>query len=186
MCVQLRNGRSIIDLLHEYILISKVLYKRKKSNCLPPLPTRISLMDDTCITPPPVSSSVECSEPHTPPRGVTVITEPPTPTVPNNATGQNYASDHVRREENYQILSKEISGKVVGPMPPTEFMEEFLSESSHAPEYDRTGLTAMISAPTEVAMYEPFVSYLVKISFFLFDLIVLPRSMHSSPAVPNC
>ena len=66
-------------------------------------------MDDTCITPPPVSSSVECSEPHTP-RGVTVITEPPTPTVPNNVTGQNYASDHVRREEIYQILSKEIRG----------------------------------------------------------------------------
>ena len=143
-------------------------------------------MNDTCITPPPVSSSVECSEPHTPPRGVTVVTEPPTPTVPNNATGQNYASDHVRREEIYQILSKEISGKVVGPMPPTEFMKEFLSESSNVPEYDHTSLTAMISAPTEVAMYKPFVSYFVNISFFLFNFIVLSRSMHSSPAVHSC
>ena len=177
---------SIVDFLHGYISISKVLYKRKKSNCLPPLPTRSFPMDDTCITPPPVSSSVECSEPRTPPRGVTVITEPPTPTVPNNATGQNYASDHVRREEIYQILSKEISGKVVGPMPPTEFMKEFLSESSNAPKYDHTRLTAMISAPTEVAMYKPFVGYFVKIPFFLFDFTVLSRSMHLSPAVLNC
>ena len=168
-----------------FVLISRVLYKRKKSNRLPPLVTRSSPMDDTCITPPPVSSSVECSEPHTPPRGVTVITEPPTPTVPNNATGQNYVSDQIRRDENYKILSKEISGKVVGPMPSTEFME-FLPESSQAPEYDRTSLVAMMNATTEVKMYEPFVSYFVKISFFLSDFIVLSRSMHSSPAAPKC
>ena len=69
-------------------------------------------------------------------------------------------------------------------MPPTEFI--FLSESSHAPEYDRTNLAAMINAPTEIAMYKPFVSYFVKISFFLFDFIALSRYMHSNRAVPKC
>jgi hypothetical protein len=108
-------------------------------------------------TPPQTSGSME-PEPHTPPQAA-VLAEFPTPTVPNNATGQNYVSDHIGRDENYQILSKEISGKVLGPMPPQEFLKKFLPVAEPAASViNLTQLQTMTDANTEVAMYEPFVS----------------------------
>ena len=120
-------------------------------------------MDNTPITTPPASGSVESdTELHTPPRATTTThVEHATPTVPNNATGQNYVSDHIGRDENCQILSKEISGKILGPMPPSEFLNKFLPKSTDlgaAPAFDRTSLKSMMGATTEVGMYKPFVS----------------------------
>ena len=91
------------------------------------------------------------SEPHTPPQGAPALLQFPTPTVPNNAMEKNYVSDHIGREQNYKILSKEISSKVLGPMPPKKFLDKFLSPTStEAPVIDLTELETMRDANTEV------------------------------------
>ena len=111
-------------------------------------------MDDThYITPPPASGSIE-PEPHTPPRAATTQAEHPTPTMPNNVTGQNYVSD---QDENHHILSKEISGKVPGPMPATEFLDNFLPKSTNLGA--TPAFRSMMDTTTEISMYKPFVSY---------------------------
>ena len=102
------------------------------------------------------------SEPHTPPQGAPALLPFPTPTVPNKATGQNYVSDHIGREQNYKIMSKEISGKVLGPMPPTEFLDTFLPSpptNTAASAINFTELEIMRDANTELKMYKPFVSH---------------------------
>ena len=128
---------------------------------------------NTHITPPQTSGSTE-PEPHTPPQAAAALIEFGTPTVPNNATEQNYVSDHIGRDENYQILSKEISGKVLGPMPPEEFLKKFLpvaepSAPTAASAINFTQLETMISAKTEGAMYQPFVSLFFKLIFAIHD-----------------
>lgn len=133
----------------------------------------------------PPRESLENNEPKTPPHTTTQI-QPPTPTVPSNAASQPYTSTHVFRTEAIKTMYQEITGKVLGPMPLKDFLNEFVpAAQGPAPVPNPEALEKLRVANTEYAMYEPFVSDSIIFSPFL-SLISFSRSKLSSHVAPRC
>ena len=96
--------------------------------------------------------------PTTPPRVVANL-QPPTPIVAKSATSEPFASTPSDRKQNIDSMWREISGKIVGPMPAGEFFRVFLTPvPSPAPAFNAKELNKMMKAKGELSMYSPFVS----------------------------
>ena len=126
----------------------------------------------------PPRESLENNEPKTPPHTTTQL-QPPTPTVPSNAASQPYTSNHINRGEGIQTMWQEITGKVLGPMPLKEFLNEFLPVArgrgarGRATAPDPKLLKQMGNSNSEPAMYDLFVSGSIIFSPFLFLICFL-------------
>jgi len=91
--------------------------------------------------------------PRTPPRVVANL-QPPTPIVPNSATSHPYTSTSARDGD---TVWREISRKIIGPMPADKFLHDFLKPASPAPVLDAQELNNMMEVRTELAMYSYFI-----------------------------
>ena len=111
--------------------------------------------------------------PTTPPRVVANL-QPPTPIVAKSATSEPFASTPSDRKQNIDSMWREISGRIVGPMPAEEFSRKFLTPAhSPAPAFNAKELNKMMKAKGELPMYSPFVSDFCDFSCSFFLSLIL-------------
>ncbi|KAF8498372.1 hypothetical protein BU17DRAFT_72339 [Hysterangium stoloniferum] len=119
--------------------------------------------------------------PKTPPSGPTA--DPTklgaTPILKKESRSQVYTSMHIGRDERITAMSKEISGRVVGPVRAEDFLSQYLPKTRNpCPEFTADTLKAFSQSKNEYAMYKPWINLLAK---FCPNLELVDA--HTTPAV---
>jgi hypothetical protein len=119
-----------------------------------------SIMTTARQTPPPSSSLPVLG---TPPSSSLPV--PGTPLKTDGRTMDQYESQYQHRSSTLQRLSYDMSRYFVGPVPPEEFLDEFLPLTSHppAPEdhiFTKNMFSALKKVGTEAVMYHGLVTTL--------------------------
>jgi hypothetical protein len=114
----------------------------------------------------PTTSSHEF-RPQTPPCGPTADTTKlgATPILKKESTSQVFSSMHLGRDERITAMSKEISGRIIGPVKVEDFLSQYLPQAPTAcPSITAETLQKYKSfseSSSEFAMYKPWVRCLV-------------------------
>jgi hypothetical protein len=103
--------------------------------------------------------------PKTPPSGPTADHTKlgATPILKKESTSQVFSSMHLGRDERITAMSKEISGRIVGPVKVENFLNQYLPKAPTAcPKITAETLQRYKSfseSSSEFAMYKPWVRY---------------------------
>ncbi|KAH9486317.1 hypothetical protein JR316_0000381 [Psilocybe cubensis] len=94
----------------------------------------------------------------TPPNSSTLPEVQGTPVVHKRAGMTPHAAEDAKRAQNFESFRRDISGKIIGPMPVKDFLKNFLpSDSNPVAVPDASHLDKVNKAKTESEMYNPFI-----------------------------
>jgi hypothetical protein len=96
---------------------------------------------------------------------------PPLQTTPiklGTSTLWKFTTNHKYREKEMADMGKEMKGYIVGPMPVTEFLDEFFPgiplKNDAAQQYEKGCFDTVVCCTGETQAYDPFVGLFIPIT----------------------